>query len=319
MPRLAAIPAATAGAPTMTEQVAAADGAAERKVVVTAVLLMLLAGFSSSLLHLGVRYVGPELPSIEIVFLRALFTLIATAPFVFRPGKAAWRSNNLTLQVMRGVVGVGSMWMWYYALANMPLADAGVLSFTTPIFITIGAALYFREPVGLVRGSAVVLGLLGAVVVLKPGYAVVSAAAIAAVVSSVLWALSLLMAKDLARFDSSITISFYQPLLIAPIAGLAVIPVWVMPSGSAWLALVAMGAVAALGNYAYIHALRMTDASTLMPADYVRLLWMVMWGYFVFSEIPGLSTWLGAALIVGSTFYVTWRETRLAPKRRAPK
>jgi drug/metabolite transporter (DMT)-like permease len=302
----------------MTGQEAAADGAAERKVVVTAVLLMLGAGFSSSLLHLGVRYVGPELPSIEIVFLRAIFTLIATAPFVFRPGKVSWRTNNLPLQMLRGVVGVGSMWMWYFALANMPLADAGVLSFTTPIFITIGAALYFREPVGLVRAGAVVVGLIGAVVVLKPGVAVVSLAAIAAVVSSILWAGSLLIAKDLARYDSTITISFYQPLLVAPIAGLAAIPVWVTPSGSAWLALMAMGIVAAIGNFAYVQALRMTDASTLMPADYVRLLWMVMWGYFVFSEIPGWSTWLGAALIVGSTFYVTWRQSQLAPKRRAP-
>ncbi len=302
----------------MTGQQAASDGAAERKVVVTAVLLMLAAGFNSSLLHLGVRYVGPELPSIEIVFLRAIFTLVATAPFVFRPGKVSWRTNNLSLQMLRGVVGVGSMWMWYYALANMPLADAGVLSFTTPIFITIGAALYFREPVGAVRASAVVVGLIGAVVVLKPGVAVVSPAAIAAVLSSILWAGSLLIAKDLARYDSTITISFYQPLLVAPIAGLAAIPVWVMPSGSAWLALMAMGVVAAIGNFAYVQALRMTDASTLMPADYVRLLWMVMWGYFVFSEIPGWSTWLGAALIVGSTFYVTWRQSQLAPKRRAP-
>ena len=301
----------------MAGQEAAADGAAERKVVVAAVLLMLAAGFNSSLLHLGVRYVGPELPSIEIVFLRAVFTLIATAPFVFRPGKVSWRSNNLSLQMLRGVVGVGSMWMWYYALANMPLADAGVLSFTTPIFITVGAALYFREPVGAVRASAVAVGLIGAVVVLKPGVAVVSPAAIAAVLSSILWAGSLLIAKDLARYDSTITISFYQPLLVAPIAGLAAIPVWVTPSGGAWLALMAMGVVAAIGNFAYVQALRMTDASTLMPADYVRLLWMVMWGYFVFSEIPGWSTWLGAALIVGSTFYVTWRQSQLAPKRRA--
>lgn len=301
----------------MTSQEAVAEGAAAKRVVIVAVLLMLFAGLNSSLLHLGVRFVSPELPSIEIVFLRALFTLAVTAPFVFRPGKIAWRTNNLPLQLLRGGVGVLSMWTWYYALANMPLADAGVLSFTTPIFITIGAALYFREPVGGVRAGAVVIGLVGAAVVLKPGFETMSWAAIAAVGSSILWALSLLIAKDLARFDSTITISFYQPLLVAPIAGLAAIPVWVTPSSSAWLVLLGMGFVAALGNFCYIQALRMTDASSLMPADYVRLLWMVMWGYLVFSEIPGWSTWLGAALIVGSTLYVTWREANLAPKRRA--
>jgi len=301
----------------MTGHEAAAVGSAERRIVIAAVLLMLCAGFNSSLLHLGVRFVGAELPSIEVVFLRALFTLLLTAPFVFRPGKFAWRTNNLPLQLLRGAIGVASMWTWYYALANMPLADAGVLSFTTPIFITLGAAIYFRESVGAVRSSAVVLGLIGATVVLKPGFETISLAAVAAVGSSILWALSLLIAKDLTRFDSPITISFYQPLMIAPIAGLAVIPVWVMPSGGAWLALVGMGAVAALGNFCYVQALKMTDASTLMPADYVRLLWMVTWGFIFFSEVPGWSTWMGAALIVGSTLFVTWREAQLAPKRRA--
>ncbi len=186
----------------MTGHEAAAVRAAERRVVVGAVLLMLFAGFNSSLLHLGVRFVGAELPSIEIVFLRALFTLLMTAPFVFRPGKLAWRTNNLPLQILRGAIGVASMWTWYYALANVPLADAGVLSFTTPIFITLGAALYFREVVGAVRASAVVLGLIGAMVVLKPGFDTVSLAAVAAVGSSILWAMSLLIAKDLTRSDS---------------------------------------------------------------------------------------------------------------------
>jgi drug/metabolite transporter (DMT)-like permease len=292
----------------MTGQEAAAAGSAGRNTIVAAVLLMLFAGFNSSLLHLGVRYTSAELPSIEVVFLRAVFTLVMTAPFVFRPGKAAWRSNNLPLQFLRGGVGVASMWSWYYALANMPLADAGVLSFTTPIFITIGAGLYFREKVGGVRASAVVLGLAGALIVLRPGFETVSIAALAAIGSSILWAMSLLIAKDLTRFDSPLTISFYQPLLVAPIAALAVIPVWVMPSAHTWLALVAMGMVAALGNYCYVHALRMIDASILMPADYVRLLWMVTWGYIFFSEVPGWPTWLGATLIVGSTLFVTWRE-----------
>ena len=301
----------------MTGREAAAVDAAGRNTIVAAVLLMLCAGFNSSLLHLGVRFVGAELPSIQTAFLRSLFSLLLTAPFVFRPKNVAWRSNNVPLQVLRGLIGVVSTTGWYYALANLPLADAAVLSFTTPIFITIGAALYFAEPVGRLRATAVVCGLLGALVILKPGLAEVSLAAIAAIGANILWAVSQLMAKQLTRYDSTITIAFYQPMMIAPIAGLASIPVWVAPSPQIWLALVGMGAIAALGNYCYIHALRMIDASILMPADYVRLLWMVMWGYIFFSEIPGWSTWLGAALIVGSTLFVTWREAMLARKGRA--
>lgn len=299
----------------MSERAAAGGIEADARTVVWAVLLMLLAGVMSSMLHVGVRYASPDIPTIQIVFLRSVFTLLVTAPFVFRPGAVAWRSNNMTLQVIRGIVGVSSMSTWYYALAHMPLGDAGVLSFTTAIFVTIGAGLWFREPIGPRRWGAVVVGLLGAVIVLKPGFEVISWAAIAAVGSSILWATSLLMAKELGRFDSSITISFYQPLMVAPIAGLATIPVWVMPSPKVWLVLFGMGLVAAIGNYCYVQALRIADASVTMPADYVRLLWMVAWGYFLFAEVPGWSTWAGAALIVGSTLFITWRESQLARAR----
>ncbi len=283
--------------------------------VVAAILLMLMAGLMSSILHVGVRYVSPHIPTIEIVALRSIFTILVTLPIVFRPGQVSWKTNNLQLQVLRGLVGVLSMTTWYYALGAMPLGDAGALSFTTAIFVTIGAAIYFKEPVGLRRWSAVIVGLAGALIVLKPGSGVLSWPAIAAVGSSVLWAVALLMSKELAKYDSALTITFYQPLMILPLACLGTLPVWVMPSLEVWLALFGMGAVAAIGNYGYVKALGIADASVSMPADYVRLLWMVSWGYWLFGEIPGLTTWLGSALIVGAAFFITIRERQVAAAR----
>jgi len=279
---------------------------------------MLLAGAMSSLLHVGVRIVSPEVPTIQIVFLRSIFTLLITLPLLLRRGPVAWRSNRLDLQLLRGVVGVCSMTTWYYALSVLPLADAGALSFTTPIFVSLGAGLLFGEAVGLRRWTAVVLGLIGTAIVLRPGAGMISWGAIAALGSSILWAVSLLMAKNLAKYDSSLTISFYQPLMIAPFALLGSIPVWIWPSPEAWLILFGMGLVAGIGNFAYVHALRIADASVSMPADYMRLLWMVGWGYLLFAEIPAISTWLGAALIIGSTLFMTWRESRLASQPRVP-
>jgi drug/metabolite transporter (DMT)-like permease len=297
---------------------AAEAGSASRieSPVVRAVLMMLMAGFMSSLLHLGVRYTSPHLPTIEIVALRSVFTILVTLPFMWHAAVGSWTTNNLPLQLIRGAVGVTSMTTWYYALGQMPLADAGALSFTTGIFVTIGAALYFREPVGLRRWGAVVCGLLGAVIVLRPGQGVISWAAIAAVGSSLLWAVSLLMAKELGRFDSSLTVTFYQPLMIAPVALLGTAPVWVPPSPIVWLALFGMGLVAAIGNYGYIRAMRLADASITMPIDYARLLWMVGWGYMLYAEVPDKATWLGAALIIGSALFITVREQQLAAARR---
>lgn len=285
-----------------------------RRVVIAAILLMLLAGMMSSLLHVGVRVVSPEVPTIQIVLLRSVFTILVTFPLLFRKGKLAWRSNRLDLQAMRGIVGVCSMTAWYYALSVLPLADAGALSFTTAIFVSLGAGLYFGESVGIRRWSAVAVGLIGTAIVLKPGAGVLSWGAVAALGSSILWAVSLLMAKNLAKYDSSLTITFYQPLMIAPFALLGTLPVWVWPSAETWFILFGMGLVAGVGNYAYVHALRIADASLSMPADYVRLLWMVGWGYLLFAEIPAISTWVGAALIIASTAFITWRESRLASK-----
>ena len=279
---------------------------------------MLLAGAMSSLLHVGVRIVSPEIPTIEIVFLRSTFTILVTLPFLVRPGQRAWRSSRFDLQLLRGVVGVCSMTTWYYALAVMPLADAGALSFTTPIFVSLGAALFFGESVGFRRWTAVIVGLIGTTIVLRPGEGVISWGAIAALGSSILWAVSLLMAKNLAKYDSSLTISFYQPLMIAPFALLGSVPVWVWPSLQSWIVLFGMGLVAGIANFAYVHALRIADASVSMPADYMRLLWMVGWGYLLFAEIPAISTWVGAALIICSTLFITWRESRLASQPKSP-
>jgi drug/metabolite transporter (DMT)-like permease len=256
-------------------------------------------------------------PTVEIVFLRSVFTILLTLPFLFRKEQVAWRSNRFGLQAVRGMIGVCSMSAWYYALSVLPLADAGALSFTTAIFVTVGAGLLFGEAVGIRRWSAVIIGLLGTVIVLRPGSGLLSIGAAAALASSILWAVSLLVAKRLTAYDSSLTITFYQPLMIAPFALLGALPFWIWPSGRSWLILLVMGALAAVGNYAYVHALRIADASISMPVDYVRLLWMVTWGYLLFGEIPALTTWIGAALIIASTLFITWRESRLA-HRAAP-
>jgi drug/metabolite transporter (DMT)-like permease len=285
--------------------------------VITAILVMLLAGLCSSLLHIGVRYVSPTMPATEIVFIRSTITILFTLPIVLRSTDVAWRTTRPALQIFRGLIGVFSMTLWYYALAHMPLAEAGALSFTTGLFVTLGAALCFGEVVGIRRWSAVTVGFIGALVVLRPGAdMLLSWPAIAAVVSSALWAASLLLVKALARYDTTLTISFYQPLLIAPFAMVAALPVWVWPDARAWTIMAGMGAVAAVGNYCYIYALRIADASLVMPADYVRLVWMAGWGFLFFAEIPLLTTWVGAVLIIGATSFITVRESQGAAERR---
>lgn len=285
---------------------------AKGRAVVAGVLFMLCAGLASSVLHIGVRLLGPELPVFVIVVVRAIVTSLTALPFVLRSADVAWRTRRPGLQLLRGFVAAGSICSWYYALTTMPLATANVLSFTTAIFVTIGAAVVFGEPVGIRRWTAVVVGLAGTVIVLKPGVEVVSWGAIAALASSMLWGTAMLLAKELSKSDSSLTIAFYQPLLTLPFVIVGAIPVWVTPSASALVILIGMGVLAFAANYSYIQALRLADASIVMPADYMRLVWATLWGYLVFSEIPDVTVGVGAALIAGSTFFITIRERQIA-------
>jgi drug/metabolite transporter (DMT)-like permease len=287
------------------------ETAADSSVVTRAIAYMGLAALLSSFLHVGVRTVASHgLPSAEIVFLRTLLTIVVTLPFVFRPGQQAWRTNVPSGHLLRGSVGMCSMWAWYYALAHMPLGDAATLGQTTVLFVVAGSALWFRERVGVARWAALLTGMLGAVIVLKPGAGTWSLPALMALASSGLWALSLLMAKDIAKYDSTLTITFYQPLVIMPLALLATLPVWVTPSLADLGLLTVMAAAAGVSNYCMVKALSTADASITAPIDYTKLLWTTLAGYLLFGEVPGATSWFGAALIVAASLFIVIYERR---------
>lgn len=276
-----------------------------------AIAFMGLAAAMSSGLHVGVRVMSERgLPSIEIVFLRTALTLLLTAPFVFRPGQSAWRTTVPGRQIVRGLLGTLSMWAWYHALSNMRLADAATLGQTTSLFLVLGAFLWFREPLGRVRLMALGLGFAGAVVMLKPGVGLIDPLALLALLSSLLWATSLLMAKEMTRFDSTMTITFYQPLMIMPPALFLAIPIWVMPNAGDMAILTVMSAAAAVSNYCMVRALSLADAAVTAPIDYTKLLWTATCAYVLFGEVPTLQTWLGAALIIAGSLWLALSERR---------
>jgi drug/metabolite transporter (DMT)-like permease len=276
-----------------------------------AIAFMALAALMSSGLHVGVRTMSDRgLPSIEIVFLRTLLTLLLTLPFVLRSGKGAWRTTVPGRQIVRGILGTLSMWAWYHALSNMRLADAATLGQTTSLFLVLGATLWFREKLTKVRLGALVLGFAGAVVMLKPGVGLIDPMALLALLSSLLWATSLLMAKEMTRFDATMTITFYQPLMIMPPALMLTIPVWVTPNAGDMAILTVMSAAAAVSNYCMVRALGMADAAVTAPIDYTKLLWTATAAYVLFAEVPTAQTWIGGALIVAGSLWLALSERR---------
>ena len=275
-----------------------------------AVGLMLIAALASSVMHVMVRIASQEVSSLQVVFLRSIFAFVVLVPFMVRSGHLKLKTKRPWLHIARGVLSFLSVASWYYALATIPLAEATALSFTTTIFVTAGAAIFYGERVGAMRWGAVLLGLLGTLIILRPGFAIVSWGAILTIVSGVFFAAAMLIVKTLARSDDNLTIIFYAPLLVAVFSFPPAVPVWTWPSAHVWMIGLAMGTLAAISHWVMTEALRIGEASVTMTADYSRLVWTTLIAYALFRELPDAWTWAGSALILASTVFITLNETR---------
>ena len=286
--------------------------AASRRLVYLAALSMAGSCLFAALTHSGVHLTGAHLPVVEVAFFRALFSLLAVLPILLLdPGRAIWRPRNPVRQLVRGVVTTAAMFFWFYGLATVPLVDVVALSFSSAIFVTAGAALFLGERVGAQRWAAVLVGLAGAGVILRPGLVEVSPGSLSTLLGSALWASGLLMTKRLTREEGNL--GFVVNFSVCAIVLLAAPTVLVWQTPAWWLlgVLAAMGVFSAIGHVLMSNALRLADATVTMPIDYTRLVWASLIGYLFFAEEPDRFTWIGAAMIIGASLFIAYRESRI--------
>ncbi|MCC7273818.1 MAG: DMT family transporter [Alphaproteobacteria bacterium] len=278
--------------------------------VLRGILLMVLATAAFMAMQGAIRFLTFELPPFVIAFYRNFGSLLILAPWTLRMGLHSWRAARPGVHLLRGGINVVSMLCQFTALSMTPLAEVTALSFTAPLFATLGATLFLGEKMRLRRWTALAVGFVGALVILRPGFAEVGAGPLLAVFASALWATALLIIKLQARTDSSLTITLYMALVMTPLSLLAALPWWVWPDPRqlAWLAAVA--ALGTLGQMALAQSFREADATAVMPFDFLKLLWAAAIGFVAFGEMPDAWTWTGGAVIFSSTLYIAWREAK---------
>ena len=269
------------------------------------------AALFAALVHSGVHLTGATLPVIEVAFFRSLFALVAIAPFLLRHRQhLAWRSRSPIWQLVRGVSTTLGMFFWFYGLATVPLVEVVSLSFSSAIFVTVGAALFLGERVGPRRWAAVLIGLAGALVILRPGLVEVSLGLLSALLGSVFWAASLLMTKRLSREDGNLNFVLFNSVCAVVLMAVPTAVTWEPPPWEILGVFAAMGVFSALGHVLMSNALRLADATVTVTIDYTRLIWVALIGYFFFSEQPEIHTWAGAAMIIGASLFIAYRESR---------
>lgn len=266
-------------------------------------------GFAS--MHGAVRHVSADLHPFEVAFFRNLFGLFVIMPWFVKQGLRPLRTERFGLHLARALVNVVAMLMFFTALSMTPLAQVQALSFTAPLFATLIAIVVLGEKVRLRRWSALIVGFIGALMIIRPGFQAVDKGSLLVIGSAAIWAVALVMIKVLSRRDSAITITVYMVLLMTPLSLLPAISVWKWPNADQLWWLVAIGIMGTLGQLAMTQSFRLAEATAVLPLDFMKLIWGACIGYLVFAEVPDTWTWIGGITIFAGATYIAYRESRL--------
>lgn len=281
-----------------------------RKAALKGVAFMAISGLLITSLHVIVRDVSSTVHPIEIAFFRNVIGFVLLIPFLLRQDRTQWKSKQPKLQFFRSIVGVMAMITWFMCLSLMPVGDATAISFVTVLFVTTGAALFLGEKVGIRRWTAIAVGFVGTLIIIRPGSGILGPGVLVALTSTVFWAASILCVKVLSRTDSSVTMVFTANVYFTVFSFIPALFVWTWPTVEelGWMLLI--GVLAMVGHLCMATALRSSDATVVAPVDYLRMVWAAGIGYLVFGEFPDAWTWIGGTVIFLSTVYITYRESR---------
>jgi len=279
------------------------------------IILMLISTVAFAAMHAAVRHLSGELHPFEIAFFRNAFGLLVLAPWFLRYGLAPLRTGRLPLHGLRAGLNIIAMLAFFYALSITPLARVTSLSFTVPIFATLLAMVVLGEVVRLRRWVAMFCGFVGTLIILRPGLAELDQGSLLVLLSAALWACTLIVIKVLSRTDSSITITCYMVVFMAPLSLVPALWVWQWPTGQQLLWLVAIGVVGTLGQLIMTQALKEAETSVVMPFDFFKMIWASMLGFLFFAEVPTVFIWIGAGIIFVSTSYIAYREHKVTRAR----
>jgi drug/metabolite transporter (DMT)-like permease len=259
-----------------------------------------------------IRIAAQAMHPFEVAFFRCLFGLVFILPWIVRSGPLLLRSRNRGFFVLRAGVGLVSMATWFYGITVVPLATATAVNFTAPLFATLAAAVVLHEDVRLRRWSAVVIGFVGVLVIMRPDGARLDANLFLLLLSAATAAMNNITVKFLARTEPPSRIVALFMIYLTPLSLIPALFVWQWPTLSTFLALIGLGGLGTIAHLSVARALAAADASACAPFEFARLPFAALIGFVCFGEVTDLWTWVGAAIIAVSSIYVAYREARLA-------
>lgn len=274
------------------------------------IALMLAATLLFTIMGISARYVSERIHPFEVVFFRLAVGLVLVLPLVASRGLRPFRTERFGLHLLRAVLHVVEMLIYFTGLVMIQYAQAQALTFTTPLFAALLAVLVLRERIRGRNVVALVIGFAGAMLVIRPGVVPVETGSLLILISALGWAGVILVVKRLTQTDSSVTITSWMVVLMSPMALVPALFVWVWPSWQEWILLVIAGLAGTLGQLAVTQAFRVAETTVVLPFDFAKLIWAALLAYLVFGEVPALWTWIGGTVIFAAGLHVALRERR---------
>jgi drug/metabolite transporter (DMT)-like permease len=258
------------------------------------------------------KYLSADLPVLQITWARYFFTVAFTLPvmFFFYNKQLVW-SDKPKLQTLRGLILLFANICFFYAISIIPLAKALTLAFVAPLIVTAFSPMLLGEKVGVRRWTAVIIGFVGSLVVIRPGFLEINLASLAALGTGVMYGFYLIITRKLSTSDNPLL-----TLLLTGLVGLVAVSgfmpfIWVNPDLSQWSMMAGIGVFACIGHLFLILSLKYADASKLAPLGYTEIIPNVIIGYYFFGNFPDNWTFLGLAIIVISGIYISRREATI--------
>ncbi|MDW8479681.1 MAG: DMT family transporter [Xanthomonadales bacterium] len=264
-----------------------------------------------ALMAVAIRLAAAELHPFQIAFFRNLFGLLFALPLLVG-SHLSLRTARFGLYFLRCVIGLAAMLTGFWSLVHLPLAQAIALSYTTPLFVTVLAVLLLGERVRLRRWSAVTVGFLGALVIIRPGGLETSPATLVALLSALLAAAAAISIKFLSRTEPTGAIVIWMVLIMTPLSLPPALPYWSWPSAAGWIWVALTGLFGTVGHLALTGAYKRGEASALQPLNFLQLPVVAAIAWLLFGERLDRHTLIGAAIIFAATAYIAHRETVLA-------
>lgn len=276
------------------------------------IILMVVSTICFSIMHTAVRYLSAELHPLQIVFFRNLFGMIVFLPLVLRSGLSFMATKRMPMHLLRAGLNVMAMSAFFLALSMTPLARVNALAFSAPLFTAVLTVLLLGERFRLRRWAAIFFGFVGAMVILRPGITSIDLGSWLTLLAAFIWGLTMIVIRSLGKTESSLTITGYMITFLSIFSLGPALYYWQWPQANAWLVLLLIGISGTIAQILLAESLKTAETTVVLPFDFLKVVWASMLGYSLFAEVPTIYTWIGAAIIFISSFYVAYRERQLA-------